>query len=203
MAEHIEGPLYYERMGRSGPVMAFVHPNPMDQSCWIYQMAHLSTWFRCIGIDIPGYGRSPKEPWRPQFVFEDSPTCMNYDCKENPAPCSDCILMRWVPPESRDQKIPCRHISLGPTGETLDSLYRWGDQHEIEAAVRTWLRAAITKLEDSPKNLHGVKHFWLCERCCHVFTLVYENESGVVLRLLWPELPVSEPRKESAVTSLG
>lgn len=60
MAQHIEGPLYYERMGRKGPVIAFVHPNPMDQSCWIFQMAHLSTWFRCIAIDIPGYGRSPK-----------------------------------------------------------------------------------------------------------------------------------------------
>ena len=60
MAQHVEGPLYYERMGRSGPVMAFIHPNPMDQSCWIFQMAHLSTWYRCIAIDIPGYGRSPK-----------------------------------------------------------------------------------------------------------------------------------------------
>ena len=60
MAEHIEGPLYYERMGRTGPVMAFVHPNPMDQSCWIFQMAQLSTWYRCVAIDIPGYGRSPK-----------------------------------------------------------------------------------------------------------------------------------------------
>ena len=60
MAEHIHGPLYYERMGRTGPVIAFVHPNPMDQSCWIFQMAHMSTWYRCIAIDIPGYGRSPK-----------------------------------------------------------------------------------------------------------------------------------------------
>lgn len=60
MAEHIHGQLYYERMGRTGPVMAFVHPNPMDQSCWIYQMAHLSTWYRCVAIDIPGYGRSPR-----------------------------------------------------------------------------------------------------------------------------------------------
>jgi 3-oxoadipate enol-lactonase len=60
MANHIQGPLYYEKMGRSGPVMAFVHPNPMDQSCWIFQMAAMSTWYRCIAIDIPGYGRSPK-----------------------------------------------------------------------------------------------------------------------------------------------
>jgi pimeloyl-ACP methyl ester carboxylesterase len=60
MAEHIQGPLYYERMGRTGPVMAFVHPNPLDQSCWLYQLAHFSTWFRCVAIDIPGYGRSPK-----------------------------------------------------------------------------------------------------------------------------------------------
>jgi pimeloyl-ACP methyl ester carboxylesterase len=60
MARNIHGPLYYERMGRTGPVIAFVHPNPMDQSCWIFQMAHLSTWYRCIAIDIPGYGRSPR-----------------------------------------------------------------------------------------------------------------------------------------------
>src|SRR3954462_15434399 len=60
MADHIDGPLYYERMGRTGPILAFVHPNPMDQSCWIFQMAHLSTWFRCIAIDIPEYRKSPK-----------------------------------------------------------------------------------------------------------------------------------------------
>ncbi len=69
MAEHIDGPLYYERMGRTGPVIAFVHPNPMDQSCWIFQMAHLSTWYRCIAIDIPGYGRSPKA--QPGLTMED------------------------------------------------------------------------------------------------------------------------------------
>lgn len=60
MAAHIRGPLYYERAGREGPVIGFVHPNPMDQSCWMYQMAHFSTWYRCMAIDIPGYGRSPK-----------------------------------------------------------------------------------------------------------------------------------------------
>ena len=60
MSPHIQGSLYFEQLGTAGPVMAFLHPNPMDQTSWIYQMAHFSTWFRCIGIDLPGYGRSPK-----------------------------------------------------------------------------------------------------------------------------------------------
>jgi hypothetical protein len=224
-------------------------------------------------IDKGGYGPSTREPWRPQFVFEDSPTCMNYDCKENPGPCSDCILMRWVPPESREEKVPCRHIPLGPSGETLDTLYRWGDQREIEEAVASWLRGTIEKLErerestrpnatgsscqggdptkgtplyekfhpkcanpacpiafhwlgggkffrfrpdeenQGPKNSttgapaiaigktqqarvlhHGVRHFWLCERCSHVFTLEYSEENGVVLKLRCAELPLMEAR---------
>jgi pimeloyl-ACP methyl ester carboxylesterase len=40
--------------------MVFLHPNPMDSSCWLYQMTHFSTWYRTIGIDLPGYGRSPR-----------------------------------------------------------------------------------------------------------------------------------------------
>ena len=39
--------------------MVFVHPNPMDRSSWLFQLAHFSTWYRCIAVDLPGYGRSP------------------------------------------------------------------------------------------------------------------------------------------------
>ena len=60
MAAHIAGPLYWERHGSSGHPMLFVHPNPMDHTCWLYQLAHLSTWFRTVGVDLPGYGRSPR-----------------------------------------------------------------------------------------------------------------------------------------------
>jgi hypothetical protein len=55
--------------------------------------------------------------------------------------------MRFVPPGRRDAKIPCRHIPLDTVGETLDRLYRYADQNEIEAAVREWLQATISKLE--------------------------------------------------------
>lgn len=94
-----------------------------------------------------GYGRSPLGPWRAHLVFEDSPTCMNYDSKRNPRPCSECVLMQLVPPEARDERIPCRHIPLTPDGETLDSIYRYGTQREIEEAVGSWLRATIQSLE--------------------------------------------------------
>ena len=37
-----------------------------------------------------GYGRLPREAWRARFVFEDSPTCMNFNSKDH-APCSECL----------------------------------------------------------------------------------------------------------------
>jgi hypothetical protein len=98
-------------------------------------------------LEKGGYGRSPRTPWRPQFIFEDSPTCMNYDSKENPAPCSECLLMQFVPAESRGEKIPCRHILLNEAGETIESFYRTGTQVELEETYGKWLRQTIRKLE--------------------------------------------------------
>jgi len=69
MANHINGPLYWEQLGKSGRPIAYVHPNPMDHTCWIYQMDHFSTWFRCIGIDLPGYGKSPTA--QPGLTMQD------------------------------------------------------------------------------------------------------------------------------------
>jgi pimeloyl-ACP methyl ester carboxylesterase len=60
MAAHVEGPLHVERLGPEGTPMVFLHPNPMDGSCWLYQMAHFSTWYRTVAVDLPGYGRSPR-----------------------------------------------------------------------------------------------------------------------------------------------
>jgi hypothetical protein len=213
-------------------------------------------------LEDGGYGRSPKNPTRPLYIFEDSPACLNYDARDKRAPCSDCVLMHLVPLEMQAVKIPCRHISLNSSGDTLDSLYCSSEQHEIEEKVGEWLRAAIEQLEteriaarrpvrerpsgqegvkgtplyrslhpkcanpacptafhwagggkffrfrpqvhngagdstrDSPRGIHGVRHYWLCERCSHAFTLVYDGKFGVVLKALWPELPAAESDKQ-------
>jgi hypothetical protein len=94
-----------------------------------------------------GYGRSPREPWRAQLIFEDSPTCMNFENQESKQPCDQCVLMQFVPTENRAQTVPCRFIPLKPDGQTLNDLYRGGTQQEIEDALADWLRQTIARIE--------------------------------------------------------
>lgn len=41
---------------------------------------------------------------------------------------------------------------------------------------------------DLPAGVHCVRHYWLCGRCSHFFTLVHDPQYGVVLKVLSPEL---------------
>ncbi len=95
-------------------------------------------------LDAGGY-RKPS--WRPQFIFQDSPTCMNHDNPEHPKPCSECVLMPLVPEDCRDKKVPCRQIPLNAQGETIEYFYRCGTQDELENALGTWLQNEIRGLE--------------------------------------------------------
>jgi hypothetical protein len=97
-------------------------------------------------LEQGGYGRLPRESWRARFIFEDSPTCMNFNSKDH-EPCSECLLMQFVPESARKEQTPCIHIPLLPSGETLESLYRTGTQQEIEAGLGAWLRATIRRIE--------------------------------------------------------
>src|ERR1700730_11501210 len=106
-------------------------------------------------LEKGGYGRAPRESWRQPLIFEDSPSCMNYDSKEAPGPCSDCIVMQLVPQQFRGKQIPCRHIPFNAEGETLNSLYRYSDQFEVEEAFGNWLRKTIAKIEETRQALLG------------------------------------------------
>jgi len=97
-------------------------------------------------LEQGGYGCRPGESWRPRLIFEDSPTCMNFNSKDR-EPCSQCLLMQFVPEDTRMEQTPCIHIPLSVRGETLENLYRTATQQEIEAALGAWLRAAIQEIE--------------------------------------------------------
>ncbi len=98
-------------------------------------------------LDDGGYGRSPHAPQRPSLAFEDSLTCINFNSSEERKPCGDCLLMQFVPPNRVSEQIPCRHIPLDSTGQTLASLYEVGSQPQIEEALRYWLKSTIRRLE--------------------------------------------------------
>jgi hypothetical protein len=96
-------------------------------------------------LEKGGYANWPRPVQRFQHIFEDSPACLNYNFS-NFAPCVECVLTELVPPESRGNRIPCRHIPLNDKGQTLDSIYRYGGSN-IEEIYGKWLRATIASLE--------------------------------------------------------
>jgi hypothetical protein len=98
-------------------------------------------------LEDGGYGRSPRTPWRPPYVFEDSLTCLNFADPSRPHPCRECLLMKFVPDEQKRESSPCRFIPLTEKGETVDYFYRCGTQPDLEAALADWLRAQISRIE--------------------------------------------------------
>lgn len=63
---------FYEVAGE-GPPMVMLHGSTWDHTLWLYQMAHFSTWFRCIAPDVRCFGRSDKvtTPFTYQDVVAD------------------------------------------------------------------------------------------------------------------------------------
>jgi hypothetical protein len=102
-----------------------------------------------------GYGCSPRESWRQPLIFEDSPSCMNYDCKDHTEPCSSCVLFQLVPAQFRGKLRPCSHIPLNVEGDTLDLLGRSCDQFEIEEVFGNWLRRTIAMVEKEQDASHA------------------------------------------------
>ena len=98
-------------------------------------------------VEKGGYRNTDLSAWRPQFIFQDSPTCLNSDPAKPPRPCNECVLNQFVPVDLRRRNISCRHIPLNEQGETIDFFYRCGTREELESALRKWLRATIRRLE--------------------------------------------------------
>lgn len=98
-------------------------------------------------LEQGGYGRSVRTPWKPTSIFQDSITCLNFGEPDRPHPCDQCLLMEFVPASSRNETVPCHHIPLTASGQTVETLDRGYNQQQVEEAVIEWLRATIRRLE--------------------------------------------------------
>jgi hypothetical protein len=103
--------------------------------------------FELAFLEQGGYGRSVRTPWKPTSIFQDSISCLNFGEPERVHPCSECLLIDFVPPSERETEVPCHHIPLNARGETVDAVNRYDNQQELEEKVKQWLRAAILRLE--------------------------------------------------------
>ena len=99
-------------------------------------------------LELGGYRTNVHQPWRPQFIFEDSPTCLNRGIQENRTPCTECVLISLVPLDQRKEKFPCRQIPLTEAGASINYFYHCGTQEELDAALAEWLRKTIHRLEE-------------------------------------------------------
>jgi hypothetical protein len=109
-------------------------------------------------LEDGGYGRSPRTPWRAPRIFEDSPSCLNFNDPSRPHPCPECALMQFVPEPCRDEPIPCAFIPIGPHGEDVDYFYRCGTQPELEEALAGWLRKQIVLFEEQREVPRQAEH---------------------------------------------
>ena len=98
-------------------------------------------------LEHGGYRPDPRAPWRPKLMFQDSPTCLNFDSAQPRKVCGECMLMQLVPDDLGSKKIPCRYIPLDQQGQTVDSFYSFGTQEELETVVAQWLKNTIAQLE--------------------------------------------------------
>lgn len=60
--------VHYEVTGE-GPAMVLIHAIPFDNTLWLYQAAHFSTWFTVASVDLRGWGRTEKVTT--PFTLED------------------------------------------------------------------------------------------------------------------------------------
>ena len=99
-------------------------------------------------IEKGGYGAPDKqEPGAAATMFADSLTCLNYGYPYRIHPCGECPLIEFVPEDSRVSAMPCHHIPLDSSGQTVERMEEKGSQTRMQEAVKTWLRQTISQIE--------------------------------------------------------
>ena len=114
-------------------------------------------------LEQGGYGRSVRRPWQPKVMFMDSPTCLNFNDPERPHACTGCVLMDFVPEQRRSERVPCHHIPLTSSGQTVENLFDPTDESKLQDAVHQWLKETLLKLRAEEEKEAGEAKKWCAE----------------------------------------
>ena|SRR5579864_2318368 len=98
-------------------------------------------------LESGGYAKAAESMMRAPQMFEDSPSCPNFENPFAQHACSECALVAIVPPQHRAGSAPCRKIVLGRNGETIDSVVETRGQAQAEQELMAWLRSTIQRIE--------------------------------------------------------
>jgi len=98
-------------------------------------------------FDAGGYGRQFRSQWRPTLLLRDSPVCINYSYTGRQYGCSHCPFFSLVPRAGRETLLPCHHIPLDLSGNTIARLYQKGTQEALDRRYRDWLSNLIREFE--------------------------------------------------------
>jgi hypothetical protein len=98
-------------------------------------------------LEQGGYGRSVRTPWKPTSVFQDSLTCLNFNEPSRPHPCNECLLYDFVPSQARAESVPCHHIQLNESGQTVATIDRGSNSEMLQEELIRWLRQTIARIE--------------------------------------------------------
>ena len=109
-------------------------------------------------IEKGGYGRSVRTPWKATSAFQDSVTCINFGDPLRTDPCDECLLIQFVPAERRSENVPCHHIPLNRSGETIATVEDGGRHEQMEEDVKEWLRATIKRIEAERAQKAGAQN---------------------------------------------
>src|SRR6185436_9137601 len=137
MAAHIPGPLYYQQYGPSGIPTIFLHSTPDDHRLWLFQTAHFSSWYRCVAVDLAGYGRSPI-PQKGVTIPDQAAAC--WEVLDAVAPGEKAIIhgnsMGSMIAKHMVQQQPERTLALIVSGTGYlpkrDAMARWEQRYKAE-----------------------------------------------------------------------
>lgn len=79
--------------------------------------------------------------------FKGTFACINFGDSLQAHACHECPLYQFVPEDKKSEELPCHHIHLNETGETVAQLLEKKDPDRMVELLEHWLRDTIVRLE--------------------------------------------------------